>query len=158
MKIKAGANIYWDQRLFKILFIDERSVLLESDENQARSEVSRAEFDGAISACEICLLQPDPVDLSWEHNPETVVQLLSETDIATIKYRLPYARSFLANCISVATQRDAILEIAEVNKHPTDDLPGASTARRWAKRLKDMGGHPSALLDWRSTKSPAREN
>ena len=150
MQIAAGMKIDLKGSAYQIVFCDDVQVTLcDINNHKRRQHVEREEFDEAYLLGEVTpYVEGFPPEV-WREDSKDAIQplradLASPEERADIDYKLPYARYFVENIVSANEQKQVVQQIASELDHSR--IPGPSTVRRWASRLKQSGFDPAALI------------
>lgn len=149
MQFTSNAEIHWNGDLFKILYADDVQVLLEQTDTGKSEVFPRDQLEVAYMQGQLTPYEHGYTPSEWQANAKLTLELANDWERDLVEYRLPYARYFRKNIVSAKNQAAICKEIAKRQGHSVSAPP--STARRWAKRLRDGRDNPAALIDRRCT-------
>ena len=153
MQMAAGMEVHMKGYPYRIVFCDDVEVTLcDLEDRKRRKHIPRDDFDVAFLAGEVTPYIEGFHPEVWRENRDRsekslTAAIYSPAAQADIDYKLPYARYFIDNTVGEKEQDEVVQQIAEELGHSR--VPGPSTARRWAQKLRASAFNPASLIDRR---------
>jgi hypothetical protein len=147
MDFKADTEFELDGVLHRIVFSDFKRVVFEQLDSGLTKIESREALEGVYTDGNLVPYTYGFDTDVWRSNSHLTLDMATDSERRIVEYRLPYARYFALNKVSVIDQDAVCISIGQRFNH--NMFAPKSTARRWAAILRAARFNPASLIDRR---------